>query len=470
MSRRTTLGVERLLGDPKGAILRLSIPMMIGMFFQALYNVVDAIWVAGLGADALAAVGLFFPFFMLLMALATGLGTGGSSAISRRIGEEDHAAADNAAVHTFVLGLGIALFVSLPFVPFFSGIFRVMGAGAGVIAPATGYAQVLFAGSVFVFFSNIGTAVLRGEGDARRAMVALILGAGLNIILDPLFIYVLGLGVVGAAWATLLSMAVSAAVIFFWLFVRRDTFVRITRSAFHPGRRLTREILRVGVPSTLSQLSMSLAMFALNWIILRAGGDRGIAIFTSGWRTVTVGTIPLLGMATGVTAVTGAAFGARDRAKLRTAYLYAVRLGILIELGAAALVAAFAVPLAFLFTYAEGSAGIRPDLITFLRLMTIFLPTVPLGMLTSAMFNGIGQGEKALAVTILRTIILQVVAAYGIAIALDVGLVGAWWGILIGNVTAGVIAFAWGWRTVGRLHFADAPPGPAARGETGGSP
>jgi len=464
MSRPSTIGVERLLGDPKGAILRLSVPMMVGMFFQALYNVVDAIWVAGLGADALAAVGLFFPFFMLLMALATGLGTGGSSAISRRIGAEDHASADNAAVHTYVLGLGIALLISLPFIPFFSGIFRVMGAGQGVIAPATAYAQVLFGGAVFIFFSNIGTAVLRGEGDARRAMVALIIGAGLNILLDPLFIYVLGLGVVGAAWATLLSMVVSAALIFFWLFVRRDTFVRITWSAFRPEAALTREILRVGVPSTLSQLSMSLAMFALNWIILRAGGDRGIAVFTSGWRTVTVGTIPLLGMATGVTAVTGAAYGARDRTKLRIAYLYAVRLGILIELAAAALVAVFATPLAYLFTYAEGSAGIRPDLVTFLRLMTIFLPTVPLGMLTSAMFNGIGQGEKALVTTILRTLVLQVIGAYVIAIVLDVGLVGAWWGILIGNVTAGGIAFAWGWRIVGRLRFPDAVSKPGAAG------
>ncbi len=254
-------------------------------------------------------------------------------------------------------------------------------------------------------------------------------------------------------------MVVSATLIFYWLFVRRDTFVRLTRAAFRPAARLTREILRVGVPSTLSQLSMSLAMFALNWIILRADGDQGIAVFTSGWRTVTVGTIPLLGMATGVTAVTGAAYGARDQAKLRTAYLYAVRLGVVIKLAAAALVALFASPLAFLFTYAQDSAAIRPDLVTFLRLMTISLPTVPLGMLTAAMFNGIGQGEKALAVTILRTVVLQVVAAYGIAIALHAGLVGAWWGILIGNVTAGGIAFVWGWRTVGRLSLAAASQG-----------
>ena len=84
--KRMTIGVKNLLGDPKKAILKMSFPMMIGMLSQSLYNLVDGIWVAGLGADSLAAVGLFFPFFWIVMALGSGIGVGGSSAISRRIG------------------------------------------------------------------------------------------------------------------------------------------------------------------------------------------------------------------------------------------------------------------------------------------------------------------------------------------------------------------------------------------------
>jgi len=446
-----TPGVRTLLGDPRRAIRRLSLPMMAAMLVQSMYNVVDAIWVAGLGQDALAAVGLFFPFFMAVMALAIGLGTGGSAAISRRIGARDKPGAGNSAIHTFLIGLGTALLFTAVFIPLAVRIFPAMGAGSRVSGLAAAYARVLFAGSLIVFFSNIGTAVLRGEGDAKRAMYAMLLGSLLNIGLDPLFIYGLDLGVVGAAWATLAGQFASALLIFYWLFLRRDTFVELSLAAFRPSLRILGEIMRVGIPSSLSQLSMSLAAFALNWILLQVGGEAGVAVFTSGWRIVTIGIIPLLGMATGVIATCGAAYGDQAPEKLRDAYLYAVRFGILIELGAAAAVAVLAPYLALLFTYAEGSAGLRPDLVSFLRWMTIFLPTVPLGMLTSAMFNGIGKGERALLVTILRTLVLQVIGAYVMAVVLRLGLPGVWWGIVLGNVLAGALAFAWGHRTVSQL-------------------
>ena len=104
-----TSGVQTLLGDPKRAVLRLSLPMMAAMFVQSLYNIVDAIWVAGLGSEALAAVGLFFPFMTGMMALATGLGVGGSSAVSRRIGARDKASAERAALLTLSLGVLVSL-------------------------------------------------------------------------------------------------------------------------------------------------------------------------------------------------------------------------------------------------------------------------------------------------------------------------------------------------------------------------
>ncbi|MGC9529558.1 MAG: MATE family efflux transporter [Candidatus Bipolaricaulaceae bacterium] len=209
--------------------------------------------------------------------------------------------------------------------------------------------------------------------------------------------------------------------------------------------------MRVGVPSSLSQLSMSLAVFSLNWLLPRVGGEAGVAVFTSGWRIVTIGTIPLLGLAAGVIATVAAAYGSGAPGKLRQAYLYAVRFGLLVELGVAGAVAILAPWLALLFTYWAGSTELRPDLVAFLRWMTVFLPTVPLGMLTSALFNGMGKGERALVLTGLRTLVLQVLGAYGMAVWGNLGLSGVWWGIVAGNVLAGLLAFAWGWRTVDRL-------------------
>ena len=112
---RMTKGVQTLLGAPKKAILKLSIPMMIGMLVQTVYQIADGIWVAGLGPDALAAVGLFFPFFIILMALGGGIGVGGSAAVSRRIGEENKPSAEKTAIHTIIIGLLVSGAVTLPF-------------------------------------------------------------------------------------------------------------------------------------------------------------------------------------------------------------------------------------------------------------------------------------------------------------------------------------------------------------------
>ena len=456
---RLTFGVKTLLGDPRRAVIKLSLPMMAAMLVQSAYNVVDAIWVSGLGQGALAAVGLFFPFFMGLMALATGIGTGGSAAISRRIGAKDRAGASNAALHSFAIGLILAVSLSLVFTPLSGRIFGAMVTEETTGASAAAYARVLFSGAVLMFLANIGLAVLRGEGDARRAMYAMLAGSLLNIGLDPLFIYGLGLGVTGAAWATLFGQFVSALLVFYWLFLKRDTYVELLPKLFRWDPRLLFEILRVGVPASLSQLSMSLSAFLLNWILLRVAGEAGVAIFTSGWRIVTIGTIPLLGIATGVTAVCGAAYGARDVGKLRDAYFYAVRFGLVLEIIVAGIVAALAPFLALLFTYSVGSSALRPGLVRFLRWMTIFLPTVPFGMFTSAMFNGIGKGERALLVTILRTLVLQVLGAYGLSVLAGVGILGVWWGIITGNVLAGLIGFAWGRRTVSRLQGEPLPVG-----------
>jgi len=198
-------------------------------------------------------------------------------------------------------------------------------------------------------------------------------------------------------------------------------------------------------------VSMSIAMYLLNIIIIKAAGTNGVAVFTSGWRIVSIGTIPLMGVATGVTAVTGAAFGEKNPEKLKSGFLYAVKFGVLIELTVAVSSFIFAVPLSRIFTYSQDAKVIAPDLIKFLRWMAPLYPTIPFGMLTSAMFQGIGKGERALAVTILRTVILQVAVSYIFGIVLGFGLVGVFWGIITGNIIAVTIAFLWGKITIKRM-------------------
>jgi len=300
-------------------------------------------------------------------------------------------------------------------------------------------------------FGNVASALLRGEGDVKRAMVIMMLGAGLNIILDPVFIYLLKMGVVGAAWATMVSLCVTSAFLFHWLFIKRDTYVSISFHKFRFRKDILKDILRVGIPSSIMQMSMALVMLIVNLIAVKVGGTDGVAVFTTGWRVVMFATLPLIGIATAVTSVTAAAFGGKAYQKLDMAYMYSIKIGASLSLITAVITFFLAPSFAWLFTTAGESVRIRPDLTTFLHTMCFFYPGVAFGMFSSAMFQGTGRGMISLTVTIIRTIILSVPMAYIFAVIMDMGLGGIWWGLTAGNLVGSVIAFSWGRHFIRKL-------------------
>ena len=453
-----TEGVRPLLGEPRKAIVKLALPMIAATSFHTIYNFVDALWVSRLdnGADALAAVGFFFPFFFVYMALGMGLGVGAGSAISRKIGENDRENASRVATQTMGLMLVLVVVLTVPFFVFAEDLFIAMGAG-GTTNLAVSYGRVMFAGTLFVFFPNIGNAILRSEGDARRAMQAMVLGSLLNIILDPIFIFVLGLGVAGAAWDTVTAMAVTSALMFHWLFRKRDTYVAFHLRGFRFHGDTIREISRVGVPAAMQGLSMAMMMFLMNLIVVGVGDTDGVAVFTTGWRVVTMAMMPVFGIGMAVTAVCGAAYGAQEFEKLRRGYVYAVRISIAIEVPAAVLIFILAPYITEIFTSTGDTGRIAEDLTLFLRITCFFLPAVGPGMLSSSMFEGTGKGKAALLLTLVRTIVLRPPLALLMAYVMDMGLPGVWWGIVMANLAASVFAYAWARRYIKSLRPGFAP-------------
>ena len=436
--------VKLLLGDPKKAIVKLSIPVMIGGLVQTLYVFVDGIWVAGLGGDALAAVGLFMPFMMILTALAMGFGVGGSSAVSRAVGARDRKRAGNIGDHTIIIGTIIGTITGLLLLPFLNNIFILMGASAKTSELAVAYGEVIIVSSPLIFLSNLGRALLRGEGDTKRVMYVMLISSIINIILDPIFIYSFGMGVVGAAIATAISITFSTVILMYWLVIKRDTYIQLHLKYFKMDWDILKEIFEVGLPSSAAQVSISITIIILNTLVLMVGKDYGMAVFSGGWRIVMVAIVPLMGLSTAITSVTGAAYGAKDIKKLKTGYLYSVKVGTTIGLVIGIIVGLFAPQLAFLFTYSKESANLAPGIIQFLRYIVLLFPGIAAGMLTSSMFRGIRKGIYSLIQTLLRTIILQVLFAYLFGIVLNLGLDGIWIGLVIANWTASIIAFLWG--------------------------
>ncbi|PKL68140.1 MAG: MATE family efflux transporter [Methanomicrobiales archaeon HGW-Methanomicrobiales-1] len=448
--RDNTEGIALLMGDPKKAIVKLSGPMIIAMFLMSTYNIVNAIWVAGLGSDALAAVGFITPIFMILIGTGSGLGAGVASVISRRIGAKDKIAADNAAVHAILITLILSAVLTIPLILFTGPIVHLFGAGE-VSGLATEYGQVIFLGMVLILFTNVAYAILRAEGDAKRAMYVMAASSVMNMVLDPLLIYTAGMGIAGAAWGMIISLVMVSCVLLYWFFMKRDTYVTISYKAFSWDKKTVRDILGVGLPASFEFFLMAILAIFINGLLVATAGTDAVAIYTAGWRVVFFAVIPLIAISTSVISVAGAAYGARQFAKLRTVHTFSVSLGIAISLVISALTFIFARQIAVIFTYSPDSAHLAPEIAMFLATMCFFYPFIPPGIMSGSVFQATGKGMTSLVISVLRNLVFIALFAYLFGIVLGYGEHGIWWGIVAGDIIGGTVAYIWARAYISRL-------------------
>ncbi|MCQ2070302.1 MAG: MATE family efflux transporter [archaeon] len=398
-----TEGVKTLLGDPKKAIIAMAIPVAIANIVQSTNNIIDAVWVAGLGTGALAATGVLFPYFFILLGIGNGIGVGASQSIARRIGANDPSS-HKVAAQAFVISLLAGLALSLVFLLGLEPILAASGAGE-YLSECMAYGAPLVGCGVITVFCSMFSGILRAEGAAKRAMYLQVVGAGLNIVLDPIFIYVLDLGVAGAAWATVISMGLSVVIAVYWYFLKKDTFVRIPLKGFRFDAELDKDILKVGIPASLEMVLMSLTAMATNLIVLIVDAENGIAIFTTGWRILDLLMIPAMSIGFAVVPVCAAAFGAGNIGRMMTAYRYSLKAscGLSIVLMLFTLVAA---PLMVtLFTYNDNVSHLSGDMTAFLRVCCVFLPFMGLGFPSASMFQALGKGVQSLVATLIMNLL-----------------------------------------------------------------
>ncbi|WP_321423328.1 MATE family efflux transporter [uncultured Methanobacterium sp.] len=442
--------ISMVTGEPKRAIRVLAMPMIISMFLIMAYNLADSIWVAGLGPNALAALGFINPLFMIVVGLGNGLGAGAMSLIARCIGAQNKKGADNAAMHSLILTVAVSAGVTVVLLLFLKPILLLMGAGVTVDL-AMQYGQIVFGGLIFLMFSNVASGILRAEGDVNRPMYAIAATTVLNVILDPIFIYYFGWGVSGAAWATILSSSISCVVLIYWLLLKRDTYVSFSRKDFKASWNVVKNILMVALPASVESLVMSILGIILNFMLVITGGAEAVAVYTAGWRVVMMAMIPPIGIGTAAITVGGAAYGARKYDNLSTALSYSAKLGVGIALVTATLTYIFAGSIATIFTYSPQSAFMAPSIAAFLQVMFLFFITVPLGITASSIFQAMGKGFTSLILTVLREVVFVAFFAYLFAFTLGFGSSGVWWGIVVGGGLGCAVAYTWATIYVRRL-------------------
>ncbi len=196
--------IDLIVNHPKKAINKLAVPIIISNLFMMLNNIIDGVWVSGLGPHPLAAVGFVTPLFLAMVGFANGLGAGANSLIARYIGAEDYHNAENSAIHSMILSVLVSIIATISMLLILKPLLLIMGAGE-VIKETMAYGTIVIGGIFSIFIPSMMAAVFRSEGEIRRASYPLLFTAVINMILDPIFIYIFGMGVVGAAIATVLA-------------------------------------------------------------------------------------------------------------------------------------------------------------------------------------------------------------------------------------------------------------------------
>lgn len=440
MSSNKTEEIDLIVNHPKKAINKLAVPIIISNLFMMLNNIIDGIWVAGLGPHPLAAVGFVTPLFLALVGFANGLGAGSNSLIARCIGAEDYEAAGNSAIHSIMLSIIVTVITTILLLIFLKPLLLLMGAGE-VINETMAYGTIVIGGIFSVFLPAMMAAIFRSQGEIRRASYPLMFTAIINMILDPIFIYVIGWGVTGAAFATVISGVIPMLLMMYWMFVKKDSFLQVKMSEYKRDFQIYKDILVVGIPASLEQFIISFVSILMNYWLTILSGTIAVAAYTATWRLVAIGISPMIGIGVAALTVGGAAYGARNLVNLKTALNYGLKLGMISSVIVCSFLFIFADPLSFIFSYSSDSSILAPKVVEALRILCFFLLFMPFGVLSGNIFQAMGKGTFSLLITVLRSFILEVIFAGIFAFILGLGAVGVYWGLVCGMTLGSIVGY-----------------------------
>jgi putative MATE family efflux protein len=431
----------------EGPVLRvlvaLAVPIVATNVFQSLYQLIDTFWVGRLGADAVAAVSLSFPISFLMISMGGGLSVAGAILVAQTFGSGDRRATDHAAGQTLlVVGvvsavLSVAGYVlSAPMVAFFRPT-------ETVDAMAVEYLRVTFLGLTAVFVYFVFQAILRGVGDVKTPLVVVGGTVVLNFFLDPLLILgwgpVPGLGVVGAAWATIGSQGLAGIAGLLILFSGRyGVHVRLPDLA--PDRRLTLKILRLGLPSSVEQSARALGL-AVMMLLVASFGTSAIASYGIGARILSFVIIPAMGLAMATSTVVGQNVGARkdDRA------VYSARLAMIAGFGAlsAAGLVLFLLARPIVAAFVPGEPEVIRLGTHFMHIMAPTFGLFGLQMVVGGALAGAGNTMASMMLSILTFWVLRFPVAWVLSVPAGLGPDGVFWSFPVSNVLGGAIALGW---------------------------
>ncbi|MDF2596567.1 MAG: family efflux transporter [Clostridia bacterium] len=437
-------------------LVKFSIPAIIGMMVNALYNVVDRIFIgnsADLGSNGLAGITIGFPIMIILLAIGILFGVGGATLFSIRLGEKQQDKAENVLGNAFIL-LIIAGFAFMVIGQIFlKPILSAFGASEAVLPYATEYMRVIFFGAIFQVVSMGLNNFIRADGNPKIAMLTMFLGAGINILLDPLFIFVFKMGMTGAALATILAQAISTIWVVAYFFgkkSRNKLKLKYMKLRFS----IVSKITSLGLPGFSMQVAASLLNMVLNKSLFLYGGDIAISSMGIINSLQTILLMPIIGLNQGLQPIVSYNFGAKQYDRIKTAVKLAITAStVIVVLGYAAIIL-FPEQLIALFNQ-------EPELIAFgsdaLLKWFLFLPIIGFQIICANFFQAIGRPKSSMLLTLSRQLIVLIPAI--IIFPKIWGINGLFYAAPFADLVSALLTGTWfyyGIRKLGRSEFENA--------------
>ena len=439
LPQNKTSRLDGFIDNPSKALWTLAFPIMAGMGIHTLYTIVDMIFIGRLGGDAIAAVAFNMPLFFLVLGLSFGVGSGVTASIARFIGAKDKVNADNTAEHAVALGLIISTILTTLGLIYGEGLLQRLGATESVLPLSWDYLKVSLIGLPFMVFSTFFRSILSGEGDMKLPMAVAGLGTILNIILDPIFIFTLGYGVGGAAMASAISQLIVFLIFVYMLFVKEHAYIRFRMRDFSPSLFIIKDIIRVGLPASMSMIIMAFGQLVFNRILVRFSTD-AVAAYQVGGRMEMVIFLPIMAIASALTTLVGMFFGAKEIEKIKFIAKYGIIRSMMVTGVLSIILYIFSPLIVKIFTL---DVGIQSIAVTYLRFICLIYPLIAIGMTVGRILQGLGKGLPMLVITSIRILALSAPLALYFIMVLNKSIEWVWYAMIISTIVSVAISLIW---------------------------
>lgn len=385
-------------GNIKTAINKMAAPAIIGLMVMAIYNIVDTMFVAWIGTEATGSTQVVMPIMMLASSIGLSFGIGGGSYLSRLLGQEKFNEAEEVASTSFFSAIVMGLLFTIVTFIFFEDILRFFGANDSILDLAMSYAVYIVGGSVALVINMTLNNLLRAEGSSKLSMIAMVIGAGLNIILDPILIFGFGWGVAGAAIGTIASQIVTM-IILLSAYLHGKSVVKIKLKSFVFDTKVFMEIFKVGFPTFVKQVLFSVSMGMLNTASVVYGGTDLLAALGIISRVTMLPTYIIFGLGQGFQPVAGYNIGANNKERLMSAFKYTLISSTILALITSILLVLLGEPIFNLFRATDEVVTYGIKGLNYYAIGLIFLG---ISNTVAVFFQSLGKGIEALIMSAAR--------------------------------------------------------------------